>query len=110
MAGDRTEDTSLTDLKSFGAPASVLEKVEAEVSEAQKPFEVWPENWPAVEMFLRLRTQWIMGMGGPVGLNYASIEAVFRIFKPKRARALFDDLRQIEMGALEAFSRGKDDK
>lgn len=35
--------------------------------------EVWEENWPAIQLFMRYRTQWRMGMGGPVGLDYAVI-------------------------------------
>lgn len=32
--------------------------------------EVWPENWPAVEMLIALGTQWRVSMGGPTGLDY----------------------------------------
>ena len=28
-------------------------------------FEVWEENWEIVEMFLRMQTQWRVGMAGP---------------------------------------------
>ncbi|WP_082306635.1 DUF1799 domain-containing protein [Mizugakiibacter sediminis] len=32
--------------------------------------ELWPENWPAIQLFTRLSTQWRVGAGGPVGLDY----------------------------------------
>lgn len=32
--------------------------------------EVWPDNQPALGLFLRLRTQWRVGPGGAVGLDY----------------------------------------
>lgn len=35
--------------------------------------EVWEENWPAIQWFIRFATQWRMGMGGPVGLDYSVI-------------------------------------
>ena len=32
--------------------------------------DLWPENWPAIQLFTRLSTQWRVGPGGPVGLDY----------------------------------------
>ncbi len=32
--------------------------------------EVWPDNWAATLLFNAIGTQWRMGMGGPVGLDY----------------------------------------
>lgn len=32
--------------------------------------ELWPENWPAIQLFTRLSTQWRVGPGGPIGLDY----------------------------------------
>ncbi|KKO71842.1 DUF1799 domain-containing protein [Kerstersia gyiorum] len=37
--------------------------------------DVWPENWPAIDLYLRYRTQWIQGPGGPTGLNYSVLFA-----------------------------------
>jgi hypothetical protein len=34
-------------------------------------FEVLPENWEAVQMFMRCQTQWRTGMAGLIGLDYA---------------------------------------
>jgi hypothetical protein len=51
--------------------------------------EVWPENWDAVRVILRLETQWRVSMGGPTGLVYDSlpfwleIEAVPRAAWPQ---------------------------
>lgn len=38
---------------------------------AATPVEVWPDVWPAVLLLQRLRTQWRVGMGGAVGLDYS---------------------------------------
>ncbi|UDM18749.1 DUF1799 domain-containing protein [Vogesella sp. XCS3] len=38
---------------------------------AAAPVEVWPDVWPAVLLLRRLRTQWRVGMGGAVGLDYS---------------------------------------
>lgn len=32
--------------------------------------EVWPENWPAFDLFTAMGTQWRTGMNGPTGLDY----------------------------------------
>ena len=68
--------------------------------------EVWPENWRAFVLFSQLNTQWIMGFGGPVGLRY---ESVYPLIDREAAddedwQDLFDDLRTLERGALEAIS------
>lgn len=34
---------------------------------------MWPENWPAIQMFQRLSTQWRVGAGGAAGLDYTVV-------------------------------------
>jgi len=66
---------------------------------------VWPENWHALELFLGLSTQWNRDAGGGLtGINYPSITAMFDAYRiPARHRSrLFDDIRCIEIGALQA--------
>ena len=53
--------------------------------------EVWPENWRAVQIFAALGTQWVHGMAGPVGLNYASVLATLE----RRYRLSGDDLDDV---------------
>jgi hypothetical protein len=65
--------------------------------------EIWPENWMPFQIFKRLGTQWVVGPGGPVGLNYSSILIVFDIFgvvKKKEKEDVFDALRVLESEAL----------
>jgi hypothetical protein len=31
---------------------------------------LWPENWPCLNLFTQLSTQWRVGMNGPTGLDY----------------------------------------
>jgi hypothetical protein len=35
--------------------------------------ELWAENWPAIEFFRDVATQWRQGAGGPTGLDYAVV-------------------------------------
>lgn len=56
-------------------------------------FEVWPENWPVLEVFSALSTQWrvIAGIGGVIyqGLDYAAAESVLRLLKTRDRREVF---------------------
>lgn len=76
---------------------------------ADEAVEVWPENWRAVCLFADLSTQWRTGMGGPVGLDYGALRAVFvlRGVSDEEAPALFDDIRIMEAAALAEMYRDK---
>lgn len=67
--------------------------------------EVWPENWPVLDIFSQLSTQWRVGTGGPIGLDY---NVMFRVLdmeglSGQEWRDFFDDLRIMESAALEAM-------
>ncbi|NMF98385.1 DUF1799 domain-containing protein [Aromatoleum toluolicum] len=72
--------------------------------------EVWPENWPAVEVFVRMNTQWAVGMSGPTGLNYL---VLFDLLDraghvgPEWDR-MFDDVRVLEREALSVMRENND--
>lgn len=63
---------------------------------------VWDENWPAFEMYLRYRTQWIQGPGGPTGLNYTVLFADLdrRSVEGEERESLLDGIRVIEDAVL----------
>lgn len=71
-----------------------------------KPFEIWPENWETVEMFMELQTQWIYaGMGVPIGIPVPAMKALFDIRgipRAKRHEAL-RDLQVMEYAALKVL-------
>tara|TARA_R100001039_G_C1842706_1_gene103415 strand:+ start:1721 stop:2059 length:339 start_codon:yes stop_codon:yes gene_type:complete len=73
-------------------------------------FEVWEEHWPALELFLAMRTQWrvVAGMGGAhhQGIDYTALYG-----HPKYARLDYDEqdallaqIQHIEAGALAALN------
>jgi hypothetical protein len=39
---------------------------------------VWPENWLALQVFIRMGTQWNVSMAGPIGLRYEALPLVMR--------------------------------
>jgi hypothetical protein len=73
--------------------------------EAQKDFEVWEENWPAVEMFLRCQTQWRPTMGGVCGLDYTAVEWLFRLYEVENQPAVLEDLQVMEAAGLKILNQ-----
>jgi hypothetical protein len=56
-------------------------------------------------MFLRLSTQWVTDTGCYVGLNYASVESLLRIYSVDNPAAMFEALQTMETAALEELSK-----
>ena len=92
---------------------------DGEADEKPDPlFDVWPENWPAVELFLDVSTQWRCvampeGTAGMVsaiwsrivrtGLDYTAVRATLGMRRvPARQHGeLLDDLQAMEYAALD---------
>lgn len=75
----------------------------------QEDFEVWPENWEAVQLFLRVQTQWKIGaFGGFMGLDYSGVEAAFRMMKVPNTEEMFDTIQAMEIAALPVLNKSKD--
>ena len=72
----------------------------AQLEAVKHNFEVWEENWEAVMMFLRMQTQWNVGMSGLIGLNYQALETLIRLYHVKQPVELFEKVQVIERAAL----------
>lgn len=68
-------------------------------------FEVHPDNWATVEMFLRLQTQWRSTMNGVIGLDYSAVQWLFRLYEVQDERALLEDLQTMEVAAMQAINK-----
>nr|WP_280951087.1 DUF1799 domain-containing protein [Salinicola sp. RZ23] len=71
-------------------------------------FEVLPENWAALELFLDCATQWRQApMGGPTGLDYAALRTVmeFHAVPTGEIRERFHQVRLLERGALTEMNK-----
>jgi hypothetical protein len=66
-------------------------------------FEVWEENWEIIEMFMRMQTQWVVGMSGAVGLNYPSLEWLCKLYAVTDPIKIFEGIRIMEATALKCF-------
>ena len=89
-----------SDLAALGLPGQLANSL------APQAVEVWPEHWPALELFAALATQWRVGVSGPTGLDYTAIAAVMELqdIAPEDRRERFDELRVMEREALDVFS------
>lgn len=58
-------------------------------------------------MFEALRTQWRVGSGGVVGLDYSAIHPVLRLLNVKRAEwpGIFEDIRVMESAARSEINK-----
>jgi len=68
-------------------------------------FEVHPDKWSTVEMFLRLQTQWRSTMKGVIGLDYSAAQWLFRLYEVQDQRALLEDLQTMEVAAMQAINK-----
>lgn len=66
---------------------------------------MWEENWPVVEMFLRLQTQWRTSMGGVIGLDYMAVEWLLRLYEVEDQRSMLEDLQTMEGAALSVINK-----
>jgi len=68
--------------------------------------EVWPENLLTYKVFADLQTQWNVGMGGPIGLNYLTLFAKLdRLgLAGEQADDMEDDIRAMEHEALKVMN------
>lgn len=69
--------------------------------------DVWPECWLAMDVFIRYASQWRMGFGGPVGLDYGVIHHALDRLDLSQADydETLDQIRVIESEALEQLTK-----
>lgn len=67
--------------------------------------DVWPEHWPAVQLFIAAQTQWAVGMSGVVGLRYEALPFLMDCQGiPQADRPdVLADLQTMELRAIELW-------
>jgi len=68
-------------------------------------YEVIPEAWPAVVMFIRVQTQWRISSSAIVGLDYSAVRWMFEIYNVEDPRTLLEDLQMIEATVVETLNQ-----
>jgi hypothetical protein len=111
---DEVEDLRGAELQGVGMDAATVQawlasqvcedEDEGDEPATDTPLAVWPENWPVLQLFLALQTQWrFTPMGALQGLRYDAAEQVMRLRKVRKPRRLFGQLQEMEQAALEAW-------
>ena len=73
---------------------------------ADPVFEVDPENWDAVVLFMRSQTQWTVGgTGQRTGLDYSAVEVVARLSRVEFTPDLFDQVQLLELTVINELSK-----
>ena len=68
---------------------------------------MWPENWPALQLFIRCQTQWRHGFNGPTGLDYGAVVAMANLYQTSDLPRVMDDLQIMESEILVQLSKEK---
>ena len=71
----------------------------------EKHFEVWEDNWEIVMMFLRLQTQWNIGMAGAIGLKYEALQWLCHLYSVEDQCVMLEGIQVMEGAALKALKR-----
>lgn len=107
MRREATDDRSLEHLAGFGIdPAQARAWIDEQTDDSEQDadtVEVWPENWAALDLFLRLQSQWRLSADGRRlrGLRYTEVRAVMSLLGLRKQRHLFEQLQDMERAVLE---------
>ena len=93
-------DESAADAAAFGLELPAVERDENCL--------IWPEAWPAVDLFLKVQTQWRGGASGIIGLDYGAVRWVMQLYGSADDRELLEDLQVIEARVIEKVNDRKD--
>jgi len=79
---------------------------EPDLAVGQDEFWLWPENEEVFWLWAGLQTQWVVGMAGATGMNYASVESDMRMLgiPNKKRRDYYLLIKNMEQAALEEWA------
>ena len=84
-------------------------KIEEQPKEEEN-FEVMPENWDIVNMFLRCQTQWNTSFGGIVGLKYEVLlldGGLFDLYHVDNRKEMLEGLQLMERVVVNEMNKEK---
>ena len=58
-------------------------------------------------MFLKVQTQWRVGMGGIIGLDYTSVIEMIKLYLVEDTVAMLENLQIMEAAALQVINKEK---
>jgi hypothetical protein len=81
--------------------------IEPPPSKAAVNFEVEPDAWPAVRVFLKVQTQWRTDSGTLIGLDYGAVRWVFDLLQIADPVDVLGDLQIMEATVVGAVNKRK---
>ena len=64
-------------------------------------FLVFEENWDAIDLFLKVQTQWRVGsLGNLFGLCYADVISIGRLYETPNLSEVFKDIQLLEITVM----------
>jgi hypothetical protein len=81
--------------------------IEPPPSKTAEDFEVLPEAWPAVRVFLKVQTQWRADCGTVIGLDYGAVRWVIELLQLADTLDVLADLQIIEATVVAAMNKRK---
>lgn len=93
----------------YASPEQRLSSIYYDAGAKDWFFDLWEENWPVIDLYIQIQTQWRVGMGGPYGLDYNVVfhELDRRDLDRDEYDELMASVRVIEETALKHFSAQK---
>jgi hypothetical protein len=68
-------------------------------------YALWPEHWPAVELFARCMTQWRSGANGVMGLDYGVVLQIASLYQIGDLPSVMEELQVMELHARELINK-----
>jgi hypothetical protein len=100
------KDQRADDLRAFGAPDSVIRRMERSQSKQREGFHVLRANWDVIRVFMQLQTQWHRaGANGVMtGIDYSALEIVTRALDVDLNAELLGKIQRMEFAVLEELA------
>ncbi len=74
--------------------------------EPEEDFLVLEENWAAIDLFLKVQTQWrVGGLGNVFGLCYSDVIETAKLYEIPNLAEVFKDLQVIEITVMSLLNK-----
>ncbi len=74
--------------------------------EPEEDFSVFEENWAAIDLFLKVQTQWrVGGLGSITGLSYSDVLSIGRLYEIPNLVEVFEDLQVLEVTVMSLLNK-----
>lgn len=101
-----------TDARMFGIPVDELIKRSGMRDDGSNAdFPIWQDNLPTLDVFLSCAYKWNVLVVGPISrrtdLRWQDVKTAIWAANLKNAREVFNDIRAMELAAIEVFNAAK---